>query len=208
MDKRVENLIRDWQKKNILGFYCANKEEAVKELITFIPESCSVGISGSQTIEETGIVKELESRGNRVFNQNKKGLSREESLRLRELGACADYYLTSANAIALNGELVFFSANGQRIAGISSAKNVIVVCGINKITPDLDQAIKRAREYVTPLNCKRLNWNTPCFKDGLCSKATCLFPEYKRMCCQILIIEAEVAPGRLKVILTGENLGF
>jgi hypothetical protein len=110
--------------------------------------------------------------------------------------------------VSEKGELVFFSAYGNRTAGISYARNVIVVCGINKLTKDLEAALNRARQYATPLNCKRLNWNTPCFQDGICRKEICLFPEYKRMCCQILIIEAEVVADRLKVIFVGEDLGF
>ena len=208
MDKRIDNLIGNWQKRNILGFYYANKEQAAEKILEIIPTPSSVGLSGSQTIEQLGIVKRLESRGNKVFNQYKTGISRDENLELRKLGSQADYYLASANAISEKGELVFFSAYGNRISGISYAGNVIIVSGINKITANIEEAIKRAREYATPLNCKRLNWNTPCFQDGICRKEICLFPEYKRMCCQILIIEAEVTPDRLKVILVGENLGF
>jgi L-lactate utilization protein LutB len=208
MVERADNLIQNWQKRNILGLYCANKNEARDKVLEMIPLSSTVGISGSVTLDQLGIVKRLEARGNKVFNQYKTGISREENLELRRQGSAADYYLTSANAISVKGELVFFSGYGNRIAGISYAKNVIVVSGMNKITPNLDEALKRARDYATPLNCKRLNWNTPCFKDGICRKEICLFPEYKRMCCQILIIEAEVMPDRLKVILVGENLGF
>jgi hypothetical protein len=208
MDKRIENLIKNWQKRNIGGFYYDNKEQAADKILEIIPESGSVGISGSVTLDQLGIVKRLESRGNKVFSQYKTGISRDESLELRRLGTQADYYLASANAISEKGELVFFSGYGNRTAGISYAKNVIIISGINKLTANLEEAIKRAREYATPLNCKRLNWNTPCFKDGICRKEICLFPEYKRMCCQVLIIEAEIAPDRLKVILVGENLGF
>jgi L-lactate utilization protein LutB len=209
MEQRIEKLIQNWQRRNISGFYCHNKEEAVDKVLAIIPQSASIGISGSVTLDQLGIVKRLEARGNQVFNQYKSGISREENLGLRRQGAGADYYLASANAISEKGELVFFSGYGNRIAGISYARNVILVCGINKITPNLEEAIKRSREYATPLNCKRVqNWNTPCLKDGICRKEICLFPEYKRMCCQILIIEAEVSPDRLKVILVGENLGF
>ncbi len=208
MDKRIESLIKNWQKRNITGFYCDNKSEAVEKILEMIPESSTIGISGSLTLNQLGIVKHLEGRGNKVFNQYKSGIAPEESLELRKLGSQADYYLTSTNAISEKGELVFFSGYGNRIAGISYARNVIVVAGINKIVPNIDEAIKRSREYVTPLNSKRLNWNTPCLKDGICRKEICLFPEYKRMCCQILIIEAEVMADRLKVILVGENLGF
>jgi L-lactate utilization protein LutC len=208
MDKRIDSLIKNWQKRNIQGFYCENKSKAVDKILEIIPKSSSVGISGSVTLNQLGIVNSLESRGNRVFNQYRTGISQGESLELRKQGTQADYYLTSANAISEKGEIVFFSAYGNRITGTSYAKNVIVVAGINKITPNLDEALKRSREYATPLNCKRLNWNTPCLKDGICRKEICLFPDYKRMCCQILIIEAEVIPDRLKVILIGENLGF
>ncbi len=208
MDQRVDNLIKNWQKRNIPGFYCGDKAGAIEKILQLIPESASIGISGSVTLDQLGIVKRLEGRGNQVFNQYKPDLSREENLQLRRQGSGADFYLASANAISEKGELVFFSGYGNRPAGISYAKNVIVVCGVNKITPNLEEAIKRAREYATPLNCQRLNWNTPCFKDGICRKEICLFPEYKRMCCQILIIEAEVTPDRLKVILVGETLGF
>ena len=208
MDKRIDNLIKNWQKRNIQGIYCDNKEIATQRILEIIPPASSIGISGSVTLDQLGIVKRLEYRGSKVFNQYKSGISRDESLELRRLGSFADYYLASANAISQKGELVFFSTYGNRTAGISSAKNAILVSGINKITANLDEAVKRTREYATPLNCKRLNYNTPCFKDGICRKEICLFPEYKRMCCQVLIIEAEIAPDRLKVILVGENLGF
>jgi len=208
MDKNIDILINNWKKRNITGIYCSDKPAAAEKIIESIPQTASVGISGSKTLDQLGIVKQLEGRGNKVFNQYKPGINLDENLELRRKGSLADYYLASANAISLKGELVFFSGYGNRTAGISYAKNVLVVCGINKITANIDEAIKRAREYATPLNCKRLNWNTPCLEDGICRKEICLFPEYKRMCCQILIIEAEVNPDRLKVILVGENLGF
>lgn len=209
MDEKIDNLINTWKKRNIIGIYCNNKNQAADKLLEIIPQAASVGVSGSLTLEQLGIVKHLEMRGNKVFNQYKPGITREENLKLRRLGAQADYYLASANAISRKGELVFFSGYGNRIAGISYADNVIIVCGINKITENLDEALKRAREYATPLNCKRLNWDkTPCFNDGICRKEICLFPEYKRMCCQILIIEAEISADRLKVILVNEKLGF
>lgn len=208
MDHKIETLIENWKKRNIAGFYCDKKKEAADKILKLIPVDASVGICGSLTLDQLDIVRLLESRGSRVFNQYKSGISLKENLELRIKGSRADYYLASANAVSEKGELVFFSAYGNRTSGISSAKNVLVVCGINKITSDIGEALRRARDYVAPLNCKRLNWNTACFKDGICREGTCLAPEYKRMCCQVLIIEAEVSPQRLKVILIGEPLGF
>lgn len=208
MDKRIGSLIKIWQRRNIEGIYCADRQKAQNKILELIPRAASVGFSGSVTLDELGIVRDLESRGNKVFNPYRDGISRGESLELRREGAGADYYLASANALSEKGELVFFSAYGNRTAGIAYANNVIVICGINKLTPSLDEAIKRAREYATPLNCKRLNWGSACLGDGVCRNEVCFIPEYKRMCCQVLIIEAEISIGRLKVILVEEKLGF
>ncbi len=207
-NSQIKDLIKTWQKRNILGLYCTNKNDAAEKILEIIPKAATIGISGSVTLDQLGIVKTLESRGNKVFSPYKPGISREENLEIRRKGAGADYYLASANAISKTGELVFFSGYGNRIAGISYGKNVIIIAGVNKISENLEEAIKRAREYATPLNCKRLNWASACFKDGTCHNEICLFPEYKRMCCQILIIEAEVTPERLRVVLVGEELGF
>ena len=208
MEPRIENILENWQRRNIQGIYCANKEEAAGKILEIIPQASSIGLSGSVTLDQLGVAKLLAERGNNVFNQYTPGITREENLALRRLGTQADYYLASANAIAATGELVFFSAYGNRTSGISNAKNVIIVAGVNKIVNNLDEALKRGREYATPLNCKRLKWQAPCFKDGICRNDICLFPEYKRMCCQVLVVEAEVTADRLKVILVAENLGF
>jgi len=209
MDLKIESLINNWQQRGILGFYCRDKEEAIGKALSIIPAASSVGISGSVTLDQLGLAIRLQERGNEVFDQYRQGISQEESLDLRKRGVQADYYLASANAIAQTGELVFFSAFGNRTAGIAFAKNVIIICGINKITPTLEEALKRSREYATPLNCKRLkNWNSACMSDGKCHNSACHLPEYKRMCCQVLVIEAEAMPSRLKVVLINEELGF
>lgn len=209
MRKNLEVLLKNWQKRNINGVYCEKAIQARDKILELIPVLSSVGISGSQTLEQLGIIKALQARGNKVFNPYLPGLSREESLKLRRQGATqADYYLASPNAIAESGELVFFSGFGNRISGVSYAKNTIVVAGINKISPSLEEALKRAREFATPLNCKRLNWQSACLTAGACRNDICFSPEYKRMCCQVLIIEAEVSADRLKVILVDEDLGY
>ncbi len=208
MEKFIQELFNNWQKRNICGFYCADRAAAVRKILEMVPGTASIGFSGSQTLEALGIIKLLGERKNEVFNPYKPGLSREESLDMRTRGAGADYYLASANAISGDGKLVFLSAYGHRIAGIASAKNVIVVCGTNKIAGDLSSALKRAREYATPLNCRRLEWKSACLETGVCHEDACFFPEYKRMCCQALIIEAEIFAGRIKVVLVDEKLGF
>jgi len=209
MDDRIRLLIDRFRERNISAIYCEDKIAALAKLLEIIPENSSVGMSGSVTLKELGLINALQVRGNTVFNQNKDGLSKEQSLEIRQKGLGADYYLASPNAVSLSGELIFFSAWGNRIAGVANAKNLIIVFGINKICPDLAQALKRAREYATPLNCERLKWSSYCHNnDFLCRQDLCLFPKYKRMCCQTLVIEAEAVMGRLQAVIVGENLGF
>jgi L-lactate utilization protein LutC len=208
MEKRIADLIVNLKRRNIDGIYVDSKDEARERIKQLILKSATVGISGSKTLDELGIVALLGVSGYEVFNQYKPGISREQSLQMRNLGCLADYFLTSCNAISEGGEMVFFSGYGHRTSGIANADNLIVVCGLNKIVPNLEQALKRSREYATVLNCKRLDWKSACLADGLCHKDICLAPEYKRMCCQVLIIESEINPERIKVIIVGENLGF
>lgn len=208
MEQRVANLIANLKRRNIEGIYLDSKDKAKERIKQSILKSSSVGISGSKTLDELGIVVDLEASNYEVFNQFKPGISREQIIQMRNLGSRADYFLTSCNAVSEEGELVFLSAYGHRSSGIANADNVIVVCGLNKIVSNLNQALKRSREQATVLNCKRLNWNAACLKDGLCRKEVCLAPDYKRMCCQVLIIESEINPERLKVIIVGEELGF
>ena len=107
MDKRIESLFKIWEKRNIVGLYCRGKREATERLLELIPLSATVGFSGSQTLEQLGIVKLLEVRGQKVFNPYQPGLSRPESLEIRRQGAQADFYLASANALSEKGELVY-----------------------------------------------------------------------------------------------------
>ncbi|MFA5119070.1 MAG: lactate utilization protein [Candidatus Omnitrophota bacterium] len=208
INKEIEELFSRWKRRNIAGSFCENKFEALEMIKESVPEAVSVGVSGSQTLDQLGVIAMLEAAGRKVFNQNKPGISRQESLELRRLGAGADYYLASANAIARTGELVFLSAYGNRTAGVANARNVVIVCGVNKLSDDLPAALSRAREYATPLNCKRLDWKSACLENGHCREVKCFAPEYRRMCAQLLIIESEVAADRLKVILVNESLGF
>lgn len=208
MDERIEGLFKNFNRRNFGSLYCKTCDEVHAALMERIPESATVGFSGSQTLEQLEIIEMLQSRGNNVLNQYDPSLSSEESLHIRNLSTQADYYLCSANAVSMQGELVFLSAWGHRIAGIASAKHVIVICGINKVVETLQAAIKRAREYAAPLNVKRLHWETPCAKEGVCQQELCFAPDYIRMCCQMLILESEVVPERLTVIIAGEELGL
>jgi acyl-CoA hydrolase len=208
MNARVQELLDNLKRRNMEALYCQNGDEVHARIMERIPESATVGFCGSQTLEQLEIVEMLQSRGNNVLNQYDPQLSRDESMRIRKLSIQADCYLCSANAVSMAGELVFLSAYGHRIAGITAANRVIVVVGSNKVVATREAAIKRAREVAAPINVKRLHWDTPCAKDGICHEDICFSPDYIRMCCQMLVLESEVDPERMTVIIAKEELGF
>ena len=86
----------------------------------------------------------------------------------------------------------------------SGPDNVIVLAGMNKVTATVEEGHNRARNIAAPKNTVRLNKNTPCFTKGKCYH--CLSSEC--ICSQIVVTRRSHIPGRIKVILIGEELGY
>ena len=170
------------------------------------------------------ILKKLEKRGMEAYYCASKGnavkmildlipehscVTWGGSMTLEESGIIdafsADYYLMSSNAITYDGELVNTDGTGNRTAAlIYGPDHVIVVAGMNKLVPDLNAAFARIHNIAAPMNTIRLNIKTPCQKTGLC--ADCKSPD--TICCQTVITRYSRIPGRIKVILVGEDLGY
>ena len=200
---KAQTVIKQFAKRNIEGYYCANKDEALKLTLGFIEEGKSISWGGSNTITEIGI-KELLENGNYVLVDRDKFTGEERTIKMRE-AFFSDYYLTSSNAVTQDGMLVNIDGNGNRVAAISfGPKQVIVVVGINKIVPTVEFAVERIRNFATPPNAIRLNYDTPCSKSGVCSD--CLVKDC--ICGQILVTRYNRNAGRIKVIIVGETLGF
>jgi len=202
--KTVENLKRNGME----AFFLDKSEQAKKLVLSMIPEGASVGMAGSMTLKEMGIVDELMRGEWKVYNQYLPQLTKEESLRNRKEGTLADYFLSGTNAVTLNGELINITGMGNKVAGLAYAKKVIIVAGVNKIVRSIQEGIERTRHYVAPMNAKRLGLDTPCKETGLCDYIACPSPDYDRMCNQLLIIEGEREKKRITVILVGEESGF
>jgi len=122
---------------------------------------------------------------------------------MKEALTC-NYFLTSTNAITMDGELVNIDGNGNRVAAICfGPDNVIVVTGMNKVTANIDSAIDRVRINACTPNCIRFNLQNPCSVTGKCRD--CLNTS---ICGQVLVTRLSKVKNRIKVILVGENLGF
>jgi hypothetical protein len=118
--------------------------------------------------------------------------------------AC-DVFLSSSNAVTVEGELVNVDGIGNRVAAmIFGPGKVIVVAGWNKIVPDVNAAIQRIRNTAAPLNAKRLELNVPCAKTGYC--VDCDVPD--NMCRVTTIISRKPRKTDISVVLIAEQLGF
>jgi NAD-dependent dihydropyrimidine dehydrogenase PreA subunit len=122
----------------------------------------------------------------------------------REKASRADVYLSSTNALTEEGKLVNIDGLGNRVASmIYGPKKVYILCGINKITKNLDEALQRIKDN-TYKNARRLKLETPCAYTEKCTD--CSSPQ--RMCSVTTIIERRPYKTDFEVIIIGQELGY
>ncbi len=115
------------------------------------------------------------------------------------------YYLLSTNAFTADGELVNIDGSSNRTAMLlHGPRNVIVVAGMNKLAMTREEALSRVHNMAAPPNAARLNKKTPCALTGFCGDCHSL----DTICCQEVITRHSGIPGRIKIVLVGEKLGF
>lgn len=197
-------MVEKLEKRHFEAYYCPTAQEALKQAISLIPEKSSVSWGGSMTIRDMGLTKAMHDGDYEVIDRDL-GKNPEEIAELHRKGLLVDYYLMSANAISEDGVLVNIDGTGNRVAALSfGPKNVIIICGMNKVAKDVDAAVKRARSVAAPINSMRFLGKTPCATTGRCHD--CTSPEC--ICNQILITRVCRPANRIKVILVGEDFGF
>ena len=196
----ARKLLEEFAKRNIEGHYFPTKEEALKKTLELIPKGSTVSCGGSATLRELGLRAALKSGGYDFWDpDDAQGAAAKEEVARRALGA--DYYLMSANAIAATGELVNIDGYGNRVASlIFGPKNVIVVAGINKVAPSLDAALLRAKTRAAPITLLIFRQDYSSY-DELSQAA-------ESACAQLVVTGMSMTPGRIKVILVGESLGY
>jgi hypothetical protein len=117
----------------------------------------------------------------------------------------ADVFLSGANALSLDGEMVNIDGTGNRVSAIVyGPKSVLIIAGMNKVMDTLDDAITRARTVAAPMNQQRFQLDNPCTHTGTCADCT----SQSCICNQILITRHCRPVGRIKFILIGEDLGM
>ena len=185
--------------------YCKSAAEAAEEVLRLVPENGTVGLGGSWTVKELGVVEKLKARGNIILDHGAPGLENDERVRIRRAQFTADAFLTGSNAVTMDGRLVNTDGSGNRVAAmIFGPGKVIVVAGVNKIVRDVEEAEERIRKTAAPINNKRLNLPNPCVKTGECMD--CQGPT--RICNVTTILHKRPKLTEMHVILVGEELGF
>ncbi len=203
--KLANTVLKAFEKRFMEGHYCETIEEAKELALSFVTEGSKVSFGGSVTLEETGVLAELRAREDITLYDRATATTPEENKQIMHDALSCDYYFMSSNAITLDGQLVNIDGSGNRVACLAHGpKNVVIVAGVNKVVKDVDAAIDRVQNIASPPNAIRLGLNLPCAKYGRCVE--CL--DQACMCCQTVITRKSRIPGRIKVILVGEELGF
>lgn len=193
------------QKNNFTAAYYPDRAAAIEAILAAIPAGATIGVGGSVTTNQLGLLELLEQRGHTIYNHNKPGLTPQEAMELRRKEIVSDVFLTSTNALTLDGKLVNVDGSGNRVAAmIFGPRKVIVIAGINKIVKDVDAALQRIKLYAAPTNNMRLNRPNPCVQAGEC--LDCQLPT--RICNVYSIMAKRPSGTDIAVYIIGENLGY
>ncbi len=200
----VEKVLEGLKKRNMTAYFEETSEKAKELILSLIPADAAVSWGGSQTVAKMGLLDAIREKGCTTYDFFS-GKDAEESREIYSRAVMSDYYLMSTNAITEDGILINIDGRGNRVANlIYGPSHVIIVAGVNKIAPDMESALYRARNTASPLNTVRLNKKTPCVTTGKCED--CFAPD--GICNQFVFTRRSRDAGRIIVVLVGEELGY
>ena len=203
-ENQAKTIIKNLKKRNMIGYYCETGKEALDLVKSILPKWSLVTNGGSETLVETGIMDLIRS-GEYEYIDRKSAKTPEESRALYGRIVTADYYLMSTNAITKEGELINVDGVGNRVAClINGPEHVLIITGMNKVVTTVEDGIRRVRNIAAPPNSIRVGSKTPCSVTGFCSD--CQSDDC--ICSQTVITRRSMKPGRITVILVGEEYGF
>ena len=179
------------------------KEEAAEYIDTQV-DGKTVGFGGSVTLHQMELFSKL-SKHNTVYWHDEKP-ENMTIMETRQAASRSEIYISSVNGISENGEIVNIDFTGNRVAAISfGPSKVYLVISENKVTPDYESALYRARNVAAPLNAKRLSRKTPCAVNA--DKCyDCKSPE--RICRNLSVLWDKPSGVEYDIVLIKENLGY
>lgn len=192
--------------RNITGHYVATNEEAVAVARELLTPGCKVAYGDSASLYESGILALIKSGEYHVEEWDAPGVKYEEMRQFWLNGFTADVFFSGVNAMTDDGIIVNLDSTGNRIAPIFfGPQKVVLLAGINKLVPDLDAAFARAHQASAINNIKYAeSMKTPCVQTGRCMNCQGRY----RGCAYTQVIENNIFPGRMHVIIVGQSLGY
>lgn len=215
--KIIETTMENLEKNNMKPYYCETAEEAKKLVLSLINKGDVVTNGGSVTMKEIGVIDAVKSNKDVTYlDRGAEGLSREEVEEIYRKAFSSDVYLMSSNALTVGGVLYNVDGNSNRVAALLyGPKSVVMVCGVNKIVENLDEAVKRVKCVAAPKNTVRLSTGSYCESKGECaslSKEGAFMCDgcsgAGRICCNYVVSAQQRHKDRIKVIIVNESLGY
>ena len=192
---RVDRAAAALEGNGITVLRARDADEAKRIVLGLIPAGSQVHHGASKSLEQTGITEAIEQSGlydpvrPKIWSMDRATQGDE----IRRLTAAPAFMLGSVHAVTETGSLVAVSNGGSQLGPyVSGAGRVILVVGTQKIVADLDEAMRRVYDYAFPLEDARAQ-----VEYGIHSNVS-----------KTLIIDREIAPGRITVVLVDEALGF
>lgn len=205
-DDRLRETVKNLRRNNMDAVYVKDAAEMIPVLRSCLPRGAVVTCGGSMTLVETGAREELRRLGKEgaISFLDRDAEGADTAYIFRQAFSC-DVYVTSTNAVTMDGWLYNIDGNGNRVAAmIFGPKRVIVIAGRQKVVGTKIEAMERLRTVAAPKNARRLHMRTPCVQTGRCMD--CMAED--RICSSYVFLGRQEIPGRIKVILMGEEYGF
>jgi len=198
----IKQMIENFKDNGMELIFVKNKEEALKIGKSYIKPGITVGLGGSTTVKDIGLLGYLLQRDDiKVFNQYEEGITLKENEQRRREGLLSDLYITGTNALSINGELINSDGSGNRVAAqIFGPKKLLIFAGVNKIVNSVEEGFKRIKEVAIPKNIERINQMS--IKNG----KEPIYNE-KNIANKFSYINGD-KEGRTTIILIDEELGF
>jgi len=155
----MQKLINKFEEVGYKVFCAKDKKEALELSKSLIKPGMSVGLGGSTSVKDIGLLDDLIKRDDiTLFNQYEVGISMDENFARRRNGMITDMFVTGTNALSRDGKLINADGSGNRVAAmIFGPINVLVIVGKNKIVDTKEDGFKRIMEIAAIKNIDRMN---------------------------------------------------
>lgn len=184
------------EKRGVKVLRARTSQEALSLIKSTIPPGAEVMNGSSTTLIEIGyddFIKTGQSGWKNLHTVITSENNDKKRAELRRKSVTADYFVSGVNAIAQSGEIVACDASGSRVgAWPYAAGHLILVSGVNKIVPTLEDALHRIWDYAFRLENVR-------------AKKAYGIPSQIGKC---VILANEQNQERVTLVLIGESLGY